>query len=151
MYKALNNSTYRQGPQTNTHTHTQNKMDPVGVYSVEPGRYTFPPRAVTPTPNHHGETQTHDPKSTAHVPGCLAATTTRSHRKGPQTTTETKPPRPQTKPITTKTADALSTTNPPSLEVEAIYFSSHSPPDWTVVSWGVSRRLGGPPPEEALS
>ena len=81
-------------------------MDPVGLYSVEPGRRIFPPRAVTPTPNHHGETRTHEPKSTAHVPGCSAATTTRSHRKGPQTTTETKPPRPQTKPIATKTPDA---------------------------------------------
>ena len=30
-----------------------------------------------------------------------------------------------------------------SLEVEAISFSSHSPPDWTVVSRGVLRRLGG--------
>ena len=64
MYKALHNSTYRRGPRK--HTHTQKKMDPVGLHSVEPGRGTFPPRAVTPTPNHHGGTRTHDPKSTAH-------------------------------------------------------------------------------------
>ena len=42
MYKALNNSTYRRGPRTDTHTHTQKKMDPVGLYSVEPGRGYLP-------------------------------------------------------------------------------------------------------------
>ena len=94
MNKALNDSTYRRGPRT--HTHTQKKLDPVGLYSVELGQGTFPHRAVTPTPNHHGGTRTHDPKSTTHVPGSSATTTTRIHRKGPQTTTETKSPRLQT-------------------------------------------------------
>ena len=89
MNKALNDSTDRRGPQTHTHTHTQKKMDPVGLYSVELGRGTFPPHAVTPTPNHHGGTRTHDPQ------------TRPSHHDRRRSQS---PPRRQTKPIATKTA-----------------------------------------------
>ena len=78
MNKALNNSIYRRGPRT--HTLTQKKLDPVGLYSVEPGRGTFPPRAVTPTPNHHGGTRTHNPKSTAHERDQVTTTADEANR-----------------------------------------------------------------------
>ena len=53
----------------------------MGLYSVEPGRGTFPPRAVTLTPNHHGGTRTHASKSTAHERDQATTTADETNRR----------------------------------------------------------------------
>ena len=99
-------------PQTDTHT--QKEMDLVDLYSaLQPRRIvqlgvriwpgTWPPRAVSPTPTHHGGTRTHDPES--NEPTILAATnddtsTTEhlrhDHHHHEEPKKDRRPPRPQT-------------------------------------------------------
>ena len=148
MYKALNNSTYSRGPRTRTDTHTQKKMDAVGLYSV------LPPRR---------RVQLGD-QSLAGVPSHLV----RSHRL--QTTTVglepmTRSPRPwqlghhyHEKPPQ-RTTDCSNHDHHclpssrfyhHSLEVRAISSFATLLPIGRCVSGGVSRRLGGPPPRRGF-